>query len=469
MTAHADPEGESGGISPPNPGPTRERILALDVVRGFAVLGILLMNISSFAIPEEAMERPWALGGTWLDAVVWWLTTVFFEGKMRALFSMLFGAGVILFTLERPSQGESVADLYYRRILWLAVIGFLHGKFLWEGDILFIYGMVGLVLFVFRNLKPGILIALGLGAMWWNMADPVWSAMELLELRSDASQAMVIREKGGELTTQEEEYITKWEEKLKGPSLEDMEEEIRKRRGGYWSNYSHRAALSAGAGFDSMADIFLDAAMAMFLGMGLYKKGFFTGKLPRNYYLLLMILSYGFGIPITAWLAGYQLATNFNPGDVDLFQALLQQPTRIAIALGHASAIMLLLQSGIWPRFMARMASVGRMALTNYLFQTLICTTLFYGYGLGWFGYLNRIQLLLVVFAVWALETAWSQPWLSRFHFGPAEWLWRWLTYLQKPPFLRDSPSNPGTILASVPQKPEEGSTKANAKPGENA
>lgn len=107
------------------------------------------------------------------------------------------------------------------------------------------------------------------------------------------------------------------------------------------------------------------------------------------------------------------------------------------MALSHAAAVMLLVRSG-WLAFPLRLlTAVGRMALTNYLMQTVLCTTFFYGYGLGWFGYLSRSQLLLVVAGVWALELAWSAPWLRVFQFGPAEWLWRWLTYLRRPPLLR--------------------------------
>lgn len=441
MSNPVDLNSESNDSSLPEPTPRGERILPLDVVRGVAVLGILLMNMPSFGLPIQAYDRPRALGGTWLDVAVWWVIQVFFEGKMRALFSMLFGAGVILFTLERPARRESVADLYFRRILLLTVLGYLHGKFFWEGDILFIYGTVGMVLFVFRNLSARVLIILGLLVMWWSMAHPVWDAMDLVDLRSDAQQAQKLKDSGKELTEQEEKDLKKWEEKLNSPSTEEMADDIAQRRGGYWSNYRRRSTIIGDPAIDSMSDSFLDALMAMLFGMALYKQGFFFGDLPRSYYVRLMLLGYGLGIPLSLWLASYQIATNFTPGETDLFQALGYQPTRIAIALGHACFVILLVQSRKHPWLVGSLAAVGQMALTNYLMQTLLCTTFFYGYGFGWFGYLGRAQLLLVVIAVWVLELLWSKPWLSRFQFGPAEYIWRWLTYLHQPPLLRQDPT----------------------------
>jgi uncharacterized protein len=420
--------------------PTRERIAAIDTLRGVAVLGILLINIFSFGLPAAAEDDPTVYGGaSGANLATWFVLQVCFEGKMRALFSMLFGAGVVLFTVSRGQRGDDVADLYYRRTLWLTVFGGLHAKFLWEGDILFIYGAVGVVLFLFRRVRPLLLLALGVVVLSIGMTQAVVDALETRELRASATESEVARREGRALTEDQEKALKEWEEKRNEahPSAEEIEQEIQERRGGYRSNYRRRALLLSNPVGQTFADELLDAAGAMLIGMSLFKLGLFSAARSHRFYVGLLILGYSLGVPLAAYVSWRRMATGFEPGETDLLQAITYHPTRLAIALAHAAAVMLLVRSGRLAGVVRRLAAVGRMALTNYLMQTVLCTTIFYGYGLGWFGYLSRAQLLLVVAAVWMLELAWSAPWLYVFQFGPAEWLWRWLTYLRRPPLLR--------------------------------
>jgi uncharacterized protein len=405
-----------------------------------AVLGILMVNVLDFGLPGKAADNPTVYGGAaGADLAAWFAVQVLFEGKMRALFSMLFGAGVVLFTLGRERQGDEVADLYYRRTLWLAVFGGLHARLLWEGDILFTYGIAGIVLFLLRRVRPAVLLVLGTAALAVGTLPEVGDAREKHQMRAAAADAEAARERGEKLTKDQQEALEDWEEKMKEaqPSEEKIDKEIEKRRGGYEANLRKRShLLESSEGSDFFSEL-LDAGGAMLIGMGLFKLGVFSAARSGRFYLGLLVLGYGLGLPLAAYVAWRRWATGFEPGETDLLQAVAFHPSRLAIALGHTAIVMLLVRSGWLAGLLRLLAAVGRMALTNYLMQTVLCTTFFYGYGLGWFGHLSRAQLLLVVAAVWTLELAWSTPWLAVFQFGPAEWLWRWLTYLRRPPLLR--------------------------------
>ena len=170
----------------------RERIASIDALRGVALLGILLMNIIVFGLPMSAGNNPTSAGGhTSLNLAFWYISQIFFEGKMRALFSMLFGAGVTLFTLraEERDGGLRVADIYYRRTLWLIVFGLLHAYFIWVGDILYAYGLVGLMLFPLRKVRPMALLVAGALLLMTAGGKMAWDNYTLIQIRDKALAA----------------------------------------------------------------------------------------------------------------------------------------------------------------------------------------------------------------------------------------------------------------------------------------
>jgi uncharacterized protein len=175
----------------------------------------------------------------------------------------------------------------------------------------------------------------------------------------------------------------------------------------------------------------------MLIGMGLFRLGVLSAQRGYGVYAVLAVVGYGLGIPLAALVSVRQMDVEFDPSRIAAWVPAAYQPERLAVALGHVGLVMLLCKAGMLPRGRAVLAAVGRMALTNYLMQTVLCTTLFYGYGMDLFGRLTRAGLLWVVAGVWVLELAWSPLWLRTFQFGPAEYVWRWLTYLKRPPLLR--------------------------------
>jgi uncharacterized protein len=431
------------------PASADERISAVDVLRGVAVLGILLINVEDFGLLHSNKS---AAGTEWVGVYVpahfshlalagWVAMRALFEGKMRAIFSMLFGAGVVLLTsrLERRSDGTRVADIYYRRTLWLLAIGVAHAYLLWEGDILYSYAMCGLFLFPFRRLAPRRLILLGALALAVSLPRAAAVAVHRADLRARAAAASAARASGQTLTPAQDEAISDWEE-----ITDDYQPDAATLRGieaDYHAGYGHlflrRARLVR---YVESSDLygwaFLDGIGMMLMGMGLLQLGVFGAARSTRFYAGMIALGYGVGLPLAA-AASYGFYVNrFDPVKI-VWLTAAYDPARIAVGFGHIGVVMLIVKSSRLPWFTRTLADVGRMALTSYLGATLICTTLFNGYGLGLFGTLRRHQLYLVVLAIWTAQLAFSRLWLRRFHFGPVEWLWRSLTYWRRQPFLR--------------------------------
>jgi len=380
-----------------------ERHLSIDAVRGFAVLGILLMNIVGMGLPSFAYLDPtYAGGSTGADLWTWAVNNVFTDGKMRALFTMLFGASAVLIA-ERAEAGSglSPAATHYRRMLWLLLFGVVHAVFFWYGDILVPYAVAGLLIFPFRKLKPRTQIAIGV------------AILALLLARNALSTAVLTPPPGAKAA------------ELAGFGGSFVE--------------ATQARLNMLALFYLVIhpfDIVPEAIGQMFLGMALFRLGFFTLGWSSRAYLATVAFGYLVAVPFTAWLA-YRIATSgFEPHTLHELE-VWQQASRPFIALAHASALLLAIQAGWLTALTNRLAAAGRMAFSNYLMTSVITSLVFCGYGLGLYGELSRAEQLWVVAGVWAFILVWSQPWLARFHYGPFEWAWRSLVQWKPQPFVR--------------------------------
>lgn len=411
------------------PAPTGAgRIDSLDVLRGIAILGILLMNIIGFGLPD-AYENPANYGGhTGADFAAWLTTTMLFEGTMRGLFTLLFGAGVVLFTSRLERQGvPNVADLHVRRMLWLVAFGFFNSHvLLWHGDILFEYGVVGLVIYAFRKAQPRTLFTIAAACLL------LISVRGLFEVRAvEAERAAALAPDAAQ------EDIDTWKETLESlqPTPEELEEHVATIRGswpGIFETVTGDIRWWRTSFFYKYG--FLEDFATMLIGVGLFSLGALQGRWPRRRYAWLALGGYGIGLGVNALETLAVLRSGFDPVTVQWTWLATYELGRVPVTLGHVGLVMLVWQSGFVPAAMRRLAAVGRMALTNYLTQSMICTFLFTGMGLGWFGQLARHELYYVVAAVWALQLLWSPLWLARFQYGPAEWLWRSLTYGQRQP-----------------------------------
>jgi uncharacterized protein len=419
-----------------------ERIVSIDTLRGVALLGILLINIIAFGLPESAFSFPINDGGhTGLNLAFWYANQIFFEDKMRALFSMLFGAGVVLLTQRAEERGGlSARGIYYRRTLWLAIFGLLHAYFIWIGDILYFYGVVGLVLFPLRKLRPAKLLAAGALLLMIVCGVTTLIHYSLIWTRDRAMAVDRLIAAGGQPTEEQRAAQKEWEEDSKdiNPDPAELAKEIKLHRGGYWELFKWRIkeilVIQAVMLFPIVSFVIHDSPGMMLIGMALLKLGVITAERSRKFYLLMILLGYGIGGTLNAIPTYYFARSGFDLGGVRLAWILADGPGKLLVACGHIGLVMLIVKSGLLKWVTSRLAAVGQMALTCYLATSLICTTIFEGYGFGLFARLQRYQLLYVVFSVWLFLLIASPIWLRHFRFGPMEWAWRSLTYWRRQP-----------------------------------
>lgn len=398
--------------------PDQERLVSIDVLRGFALLGILTMNIGAFSMPDATYFAPVVYGDlSGLNGLVWGLTHVFADMKFMAIFSMLFGAGIVLMSDRMQARGASPAGVHYRRVLWLALFGLLHAHLLWYGDILYWYGVCGLFVYLLRKLSPTWLIAWGLlilviGSsimLSVGMSEPNWPAEMRESINADLR-----------------------------PSAETIAREIEIYRGGWLEQMQARVPKSLELQTGTLVFwAFWRISGLMLLGMGLYKLGVFSAQRSKAVYGTLVALAVVVGVPVIVYGIRYQFSIDWRSPQFFFIGTQFNYWASIPVSLGWTGLVMLLCLSGRLPYFTERLAAVGRTAFTNYILQTLICTTIFYGHGLGYFGQFERTTQFAIVVAVWILQLAISPLWLQHFRFGPLEWLWRSLTYWRWQPFRR--------------------------------
>jgi uncharacterized protein len=431
--------------TPYTPVSEADRLHGLDVLRGAALLGILLMNIQLFGMPQAAYSNLNLWGGReganlWTFIVQW----IFFEGKMRAMFSMMFGVGIALF-LERATRREDsvrAADLFARRMLWLMAFGMVHAWLIWYGDILYAYAICGLLIFPARNLSPRALFVTATVVLTLVMALFVADGLNKRSNRQEAAEARAAEARGQTLTDEQKEAITNWDETLEevAPSREDLQAEVDNYRSGYVGAITERAEVVLEWHFIPVYFPLLgDFWALMLVGIGLYKLGVLQGDRPVRFYARMAIAGYAIGIVVNGISTYVMIASNFDPVVFPLANAP-HQIGRVSVALAHLAVLVIALKMGWVPWLTRRLAAVGQTALSNYIAHSVICSLVFYSPGLALMGQLERYQLYYVVAAIWVFNLTWSPWWLARYRFGPLEWCWRSLTYWQRQPMRRGTP-----------------------------
>lgn len=395
-----------------------ERVVALDALRGFALLGILIMNIQSFSTIFAAYFNPLAYGNfQGANYWVWYVEHVLADQKFMTIFSMLFGAGIVLMTSRREGAGLPSAAVHYRRMAVLLLFGLLHAYLLWYGDILYLYAMCGIVVFLLRK-QPArrllvvglLLLAVGSGiSLASGLSMPGWSEESMRQFMND------------------------WM-----PPPEKIAEEISNYRGTWLGQMRHRVPTS----FEFQTFVFgvwgfWRAAGLMLLGMALFKRGVFSARQSVGFYFTLIAVAVLIGIPTIIYGAHRNLIVKWDLMYSFFFGGLYNYWASILVSLGWVGAVMLVCQRSVLRSLTRALAAVGQMAFTNYLMQTIICTTIFYGHGFGVFGKVERVGQIPIVLAIWAIQLILSPIWLRHFQFGPFEWLWRSLTYMKWEPFGR--------------------------------
>lgn len=390
----------------------------LDVLRGFALIGILIANVLMFsgiffvAMLGEAQQGPF-------DVYVFYLQEWLVHGKFYSIFSLLFGIGFYIFLSRAEQRGSSPGRLFVRRLTILLAIGLVHALLLWAGDILTLYAMLGFLLLLFyrcssRTLLIWVIALLAsrvviYALMWWSgMHHPLAPPPE-------------------------------------GTAQEGGFNPIVAMVTGFQGNYPEVLTANFiqlyGRWVDLIVSLRLPAVLALFvLGLWIGRQGI-AGNLGGHATLLrrTSIWGLGLGLPLNAvWAWLFNDSTPDLPGSpLAMIETLVQAIGVPLLALGYAASIALLLMRGnAWLLWLAPM---GRMALTNYLLQSVACMFIFYGFGLGLYGQVGTAKATLVVLPVLLAQVLWSRWWLQHFRFGPVEWLWRRLTYGVPVPFRRSN------------------------------
>lgn len=398
----------------------QDRIETMDMLRGFALLGILLVNVLFFCGPmQETFMRPWReLAHPWLQAGITWLA----QGKFYCLFSFLFGMGFSVQTARLEARGFPPAGIYARRLLVLLAIGLLHGTLIWMGDILAVYALAGFLLLAFRNRQPRTLLI-------WAACFLALSTLLTLLLWLVVTIALTVPTAALEIARQEAAQKADQAKKLadalqaygQGPYALLFWVRLRELLGNY--------GMTLGV---------LPQILAMFLlGAWAGRKGILKDPAAHRG-LLVKVARYGllFGLPANAWYA-WSLGQGFpGPGNPQAFLAFALYVTAApALTLAYASGLVLAFQRPGLNAILRPLSAPGRMALTSYLTHSLVMTTIFYFYGLGLYGRLPVPAAFGLGLGLFALQIPLSRAWLDRFTMGPAEWLWRSLTYGSPPAF----------------------------------
>lgn len=404
-----------------NPISPTERIEILDVLRGLAICGILIGNVQWFS-GYGMVPGALAAQAPIYDQVTHFLVHFFVEGKFYSIFSFLFGFGFALQIARAEERGDLNASLFKRRLFWLLVIGLLHAYLLWAGDILSIYAVMGFVLLLFRKAKTKTLLKWAIGLL----VVPILTYALLYILFVAFVPAGTL----GEINAQQMSF---WNQSVAQVPQSSYWEIIT----GYNSN------MLVGRYLGLIFQMRLPKILAMFLlGFYAYRRGFFQ-DLRGNQPFIRKVLIYGLILGIAgsasfAALAGSE--ADFPPSLAGLGGVIGYAFGVPALALGIAALIVTLWQKAAWQKILAVLAPVGRMALTNYLLQTVVCVTIFYGYGFGQFGKVGALTATLIALGIFAVQIPLSALWLKYFAYGPMEWIWRQLTYKKRLNLRREQP-----------------------------
>ncbi len=403
-----------------------KRIATLDMLRGFALFGILMVNMMWYNNPIASLISANSL---WTDSVS--IITRFsigflFEGKFYVLFSMLFGYGFWLFLNKKKNDGKSVTGVFAMRLFVLLLIGVAHVVLLWAGDILIFYAVLGFVLLLFRNVKKDrtLMIWAAIFISWPVLLMGFFTLLfQIPEVQAVMDQAMA---------DQDAYFLSLIDKALVVYRQGSISEMIRMRLLEY--------SLSLSGFFFFHVNI-----LAMFL-IGVYaaRKKYMTRTAELLPFFKKLCL-YGFliGIPANLFTAYAALHYDiYSPSTISFYNMLVNSFGSPALTIGYVSGLVILVEKGVLSGFFHRLSFVGRMALTNYLLHSIIASFLFFSYGLGLFGKVSPLQSVLLAFIIFGLQIPFSIFWMKKFRFGPFEWLWRSLTYMRIQPFRKKTNQN---------------------------
>ncbi|HEY5712440.1 MAG TPA: DUF418 domain-containing protein [Allosphingosinicella sp.] len=405
-----------------------ERIATLDIIRGVAVMGIFGVNVIAFAMPFQAYFNPSAYGmESSRDLVLWFATFVLIDGKMRGLFSLLFGASMLLVIQRAEAGGRSPAAVHYNRMVWLLVLGAVHYYLIWFGDILTLYALVGMVAFFFRQMRVRALVLWGIGFLLIDFA-----------MVGTISWQFFAAEAAARAPGASADALARWQSmagEFSPPTAARVAEDLALYRGPWTGIVHHQVTEGLTGPLFQLGFGSIETLGYMLLGMAGLKSGFLRGVWHDGRYKRIALSTLGVSIPAYAILAWINWRSGFDAAVFFCVFMAASAPFRLAMMCGYAALIILLSRHGGW--LVQRIAAAGRAAFTNYLGASIVAGLVFYGYGLGLYGSLGRLEAWALAPIMWLLMLLWSKPWLDRYLYGPFEWLWRSLARRRLQPMRR--------------------------------
>lgn len=373
---------------------TDQRIQTLDVTRGMAVLGILVFNIRFFASSMHTSQWPASLWPAWWDRLAESLIDVLVAGKFLSIFAILFGYGTVIMQDRARAAGRPFARVYARRLAALAAFGLVHGLLIWFGDILFHYAVVGVALLLFRNKEPRALLT-------WSVA--LMSLLWIVVFLSEVSGA----------------------DPLRDPEMKTW----------VWKRIVYDHLVYSSGTFAEIHQVrVMDWTTSVLNHLVFYPQilGLFLlgAYLARRRLLHDVRANRAALAKLALWTGGAGLALTAVSGPLPDLSYVAGGPV---IGLFYVAVLGLLMGDPAWERRLQPLAFVGRTAFTNYIMQSVVCTLIFYGYGLGLYGRLGPLATTGLALALYTVQVFVSRAWLHRFRMGPLEWVWRVLTYLSVP------------------------------------
>jgi len=381
---------------------TRERIGAVDIMRGVAIFGILLVNMRDFNSPLQYLQP-----GSWwnhpLDRTTEAVIDIFAQASFYTLFSFLFGFGAMVFRERVRSRGHSFHRLFSRRLFVLLLIGCIHAFLIWHGDILISYALIGFFLILFGDVRPRYVL--------------IWAIFLLIVPNGLISLLLLLTVflgDGGIEGIYNEKLAAEALKNYRDGTFSDI----------FWQRWHDWVYVN---NIEGMVFIVLSLLPMFLLGAYAAKKQWFSDikankRLLKRVWLLTFII--GFTIKLLPYWTEKNIFTEY-------IQDMFGGP---ATAIFYAVTIALLSENEFWNKILSPLTAVGRVALTNYLFQSVICTLLFYNYGLGLYGSIRPFYGLLLTIVIFVIQIFLSELWLKHYRIGPAEWVWRTLVYGQKQP-----------------------------------
>lgn len=423
------------------PTQTKERITLLDSLRGIAVLGILIMNIPFFGLPDPAGYNPIALNeiGT-INEKIFIVVNGYLDGTQRAIFSMLFGAGILLFIsrLEARADGMKPADYFIRRQLWLLVFGLFNAYLLlWPGDILFPYAVCGIILFVFRKLNAkGLIFAAFICLILMTIRENIDLYRTKQKIYKGEKAQLISANQRTEEQKDEIAALNKMKEESNPESVKtEMNHILKKMKGSFFDAYDYFKDLNYKIESSFVLIKIWDILIFMFLGMAFFKTGILTGEASSKFYWGLLLI----GLSLGGFLSWYYFkdVVRFQYNQFEIVRNTsfkFYEIARATRSLGFFALLLLLYKSGLVTWLFNLMKPVGQMAFTNYLTQSFFCNLFFLGAGFDMIGSFDRKGVYLFMLIVWVVQIIWSHLWLRYFRYGPLEWCWRSLTYWEIQP-----------------------------------